>query len=318
MHKVAPAIAAGCAVVVKPAEKTPLSSLWLAGVAREAGLPDGYLNVVVGKAADIAGVLCDDPRVRLITFTGSTAIGQGLRMRARHARVTLELGNATPVVVCADADVPAAATLLGPNGFTFAGQTCVSVQRLYVHEDVYDEFVGELLGVVDGIRAGDPEDPDVTVGPVITAEAHDRLLEWIDEAVEQGARVLRGGSSMGNNVIEPTVLEGVTLDMQVGCKEAFGPLVTLTKFRDLDDAFAQANGTDYGLQAAVFTASLDTALRASAGLEFGSVLVNETPSFRADHMPYGGTKGSGNTKEGPAHAVLEMTEERLVVIKRPT
>lgn len=314
-HKVAPAIAAGCAIVHKPAEKTPLTAIHLARIAEDAGLPAGWLNVVVGPASDIAAVLCEDPRVGLITFTGSSVVGFKLRQQSQFAKVTLELGNSTPVIVCNDANVEYTLDTIMPGTFGFSGQTCVSTQRIYVHDSLFDEFRDALLKRVAELCVGDPALSDTVVGPVITAEAHARLLAWITEATSAGAMLLAGGKDIGNNVIEPTVLTDVPVATQLGCQEAFGPLVVVEPYSELNSAFELANGTVYGLQAAIFTDSLDIAQRASRSLHFGSVLVNESPSFRADHMPYGGTKQSGNTKEGPMFAVREMTESKLVVFK---
>jgi acyl-CoA reductase-like NAD-dependent aldehyde dehydrogenase len=313
-HKIAPALAAGCAVVLKPASQTPLSALLLAELESEAGLPAGWLNVVVGPSSEIGDVLVDDERVRLITFTGSGAVGWKLAERAPKKRVNLELGNATPVIVEPDADVADAAARLAANAFSFAGQSCISVQRIYVHRDVYDDFKAGFLPRVEALAVGDPADEETDVGPLISRDDRDRVLAWVEEAAAGGARVLTGGELDGE-LLRPTVVEGATAEAKLSCEEAFGPVCTLTPYDTLDEALALANGTRYGLQAGIFTASLRTALRASQRLEFGGVTVNEAPTFRADQMPYGGVKDSGNTREGPAWAVRELTEERLVVIQ---
>jgi acyl-CoA reductase-like NAD-dependent aldehyde dehydrogenase len=313
-HKIAPALAAGCPVVLKPASQTPMSALFLAELELEAGLPPGWLNVVVGPASEIGDVLVEDERVKLITFTGSSGVGWGLQVRAPRKRVKLELGNSTPVIVAADADVDTAATKLAANAFAFAGQTCISVQRIYVDRAVHDAFVAAFLPKVEALVVGDPADDDTDVGPVIDPGARSRILEWIDEAKAAGATVLAGGGD--GELIRPTVLGGVPDDANVSCEEVFGPVVIVNPIDSLEEGIARANGTKYGLQAGIFTASIDSALRAADELEFGGVTVNEAPSFRSDQMPYGGVKESGNTKEGPAWAVREMTEERLVVIQR--
>ena len=313
-HKVAPALAAGCAVVLKPASQTPLSALLLAELETEAGLPPGWLNVVVGPAAEIGDVLVEDERVRLISFTGSAEVGWKLRGRAATKKVLLELGNATPVIVEADADVAGAAAKVAANAFSFAGQSCISVQRVYVQRGVYDEFVSNLVRRVEGLTVGDPADEETDVGPVIDEDARERILAWIEEAKGQGATVLTGGETTGEGLIRPTVLAGVTPEMKVSCLEVFGPLCTVTPYDSFAEALELANGTEYGLQAGIFTSNVQTALAAGLGLEFGGVLVNEAPTFRADQMPYGGVKASGNTKEGPPYSVREMTEERLVAI----
>ena len=313
-HKIAPALAAGCPVVLKPASQTPLSALFLAELELEAGLPAGWLNVVVGRASDIGDVLVEDERVKLITFTGSSDVGWGLQERAPRKRVKLELGNSTPVIVAADADIEAAATKLAGNAFAFAGQSCISVQRIYIERPVYDAFVQAFVPRVEALTIGDPADDNTDVGPVIDEGARERILEWIEEAKASGAQLLAGG--LEGELIRPTVLAGVADDQKVSCDEVFGPVVLVNPVDSVDEAIARANGTRFGLQAGIFTASIDSALRAADGLEFGGVTVNEAPTFRSDQMPYGGIKDSGNTREGPAWAVREMTEERLVVIQR--
>jgi acyl-CoA reductase-like NAD-dependent aldehyde dehydrogenase len=313
-HKVAPALAAGCAVVLKPASQTPLSALVLAELETEAGLPAGWLNVVCGSASEIGDVLVEDERVALITFTGSSGVGWKLRERAPRKRVNLELGNATPVIVAADADLDDVATRLAANAFSFAGQSCISVQRIYVQRDAYDAFLEHFLPKVDALVVGDPADDATDVGPLIAQTERDRVLEWIDEATARGARVLTGGTLDGE-LLRPTVVADAPPDAKVACEEVFGPLCTVSPYDALDEAIALANGTRYGLQAGVFTRDVKAALHAARQLDFGGVTINEAPTFRADQMPYGGVKDSGNTREGPAYAVREMTEERLVVLQ---
>ena len=313
-HKLAPALAAGCPVVLKPASATPLSALLLAELELEAGLPEGWLNVLVGPASQIGDVLVEDERVRLITFTGSGEVGWGLQERAPRKRVKLELGNSTPAIVCADSDVEGAASKLAANAFSFAGQSCISVQRIYVERSAYDAFVAAFVPKVEALKVGDPADDDTDVGPVIDADARERIAKWVEEARASGATVLSGGDE--NGLLRPTVIGDVADDQKVSCEEVFGPVVVVNPFDTIDEAIARANATRFGLQAGIFTASIDTALRAAEELEFGGVTVNEAPTFRSDQMPYGGVKASGNTKEGPAYAVREMTEERLVVIQR--
>jgi acyl-CoA reductase-like NAD-dependent aldehyde dehydrogenase len=312
-HKLAPALAAGCAVVLKPASQTPLSALLLAELETEAGLPPGWVNVVVGPASEIGDVLIGDERVKAITFTGSGPVGWQLAERAPKKRVNLELGNATPVVIAADADIDAAAQAMAANAFSFAGQSCISVQRIYVEGDAYDPFVEAFVPRVEQLKVGDPAEDGTDVGPVIDEGAKERILDWIDEARGNGARILAGGDTDGE-LIRPTVIADASPDLKVSCEEVFGPVCTVNRVGSLDEAIRLANGTRYGLQAGIFTASIDTALRAAQELEFGGVVVNEAPTFRADQMPYGGVKDSGNTREGPKYAVHELTEERLVVI----
>src|SRR5256886_3099112 len=312
-HKIAAALAAGCAVVLKPASQTPMSALFLAELEDEAGLPPGWLNVVVGPASEIGDVLVEDERVKLITFTGSSGVGWKLKERAPKKRVNLELGNATPLIVASDADMSIAAAKVSQNAFSFAGQSCISVQRVYVERSAYDEFVRQLVPLVEGLKVGDPGDEDTDVGPVIDKDARERILRWIKASSGQ---VLTGGELEGE-LIRPTVIANPGRDDDVSCEEVFGPVCTVTAVDSIEEAIELANGTRYGLQAGIFTASLDNALRAAQELEFGGVTVNEAPTFRSDQMPYGGVKDSGNTREGPHYAVQEMTEDRLVVVDLP-
>ena len=313
-HKIAPALAAGCAVVLKPASQTPLSALFLAELEHEAGLPSGWLNVLVGPSSEIGDVLVEDERVALITFTGSSDVGWGIRERAPRKRVNLELGNATPVIVEADADVEDAAARCAANAFSFAGQSCISVQRIFVHEAVYDAFRDAFLPRVEALKVGDPADEDTDVGPLIGDSERDRVLAWVEEARAAGATILTGGVLDGE-LLRPTVVERPPVDSHLACDEVFGPVCTLQPYASLDEAIRLANATRYGLQAGIFTSDVKKALAATRALEFGGITVNEAPTFRADQMPYGGVKDSGNTREGPAWAVREMTEERLVVIQ---
>jgi acyl-CoA reductase-like NAD-dependent aldehyde dehydrogenase len=313
-HKLAPALAAGCSVVLKPASQTPLSALLLAELELEAGLPPGWLNVVVGPAGELGDVLVDDERVKLISFTGSGEIGWSLRERAPRKRVNLELGNSTPVIVEADADLDGVAAALATHAFSFAGQSCISVQRVYVQRRAYDDLLARFLPRVEALKVGDPADEETDVGPLIDGDARDRVLAWIEEARAAGAEVLTGGGLEGE-LLRPTVLANAGPELKVSCEELFGPVCTVTPYDTLDEAIDLANGTRYGLQAGIFTASLPSALAAAQRLEFGGVTINEAPTFRADQMPYGGVKASGNTREGPAWAVRELTEERLVVLQ---
>jgi acyl-CoA reductase-like NAD-dependent aldehyde dehydrogenase len=309
-HKIAPALAAGCPVVLKPASATPLSALFLANLEVEAGLPPGWINVIVGSAGAIGDEIVADERVKLITFTGSGGVGWGLAERAHTKRVKLELGNATPAIVCADAPEDTAAKLAA-NAFSFAGQSCISVQRIFVMADRWDSFVADFVPRVEALKVGDPADEDTDVGPVINEGERDRIVTWIRETKGE---VLTGGE-VTDGLIRPTVIANPAPEDKVTCDEIFGPVVSLYRVTSLDEAIERANETRYGLQAAIFTADLKSALRAARELEFGGVTVNEAPTFRADQMPYGGIKASGNTKEGPAWTVREMTEERLVILQ---
>jgi acyl-CoA reductase-like NAD-dependent aldehyde dehydrogenase len=312
-HKLAPALAAGCAVVLKPASQTPLSALLLAELEEEAGLPPGWLNVVVGPASELGDVLIEDERIKAITFTGSGTVGWKLKERAPRKKVNLELGNATPVIVCSDA--PASTVdKIAANAFSFAGQSCISIQRVYVFADRFDDFLRELVPKVEALRVGDPADEETDVGPVIDDDARERILEWIGET---SGEVVTGGDTTDDGLIRPTVVVDPDPAEKVSCEEIFGPVVTVSRVSSLDEAIELANSTRYGLQAGIFTNSLAPALTAAQQLEFGGITVNEAPTFRSDQMPYGGVKDSGNTREGPHYAVHELTEERLVVIDLP-
>src|SRR5512133_4288088 len=312
-HKLAPALAAGCPVVLKPASATPLSALLLAELEDEAGLPPGWLNVVTGPSSEIGDAIVEDERVKAITFTGSSGVGWGLKERAAKKKVSLELGNATPVIIAADADVDAAAKAMAAHAFSFAGQSCISVQRVYLERPVYDGFLERFLPQVEALKVGDPADEETDVGPVIDEDARERIVAWIDEARDAGADVLAGGE-VQDGLIRPTVIANASPELKVSCDEVFGPVVTVNPVDSLDEAIELANSTRFGLQAGIFTGALATALRAAQELDFGGVTVNEAPTFRSDQMPYGGVKDSGNTREGPAYAVRELTEERLVVL----
>ena len=311
-HKLAPALAAGCAVVLKPASATPLSALFLAELEAEAGLPPGWLNVVVGSSSEIGDILVEDDRIAALTFTGSGAVGWALKERAPRKRVNLELGNATPVIVAADAELEDAATRLAANAFSFAGQSCISVQRIYVEQGAYDDFLARFLPKVEALVVGDPADEHTDVGPVIDDDARSRILDWIGDS---GGEVLTGGDTTPEGLIRPTVVAQPRPDSKLLCEEVFGPVCTVSAYGSLDEAIELANATRYGLQAGIFTSDVRAALRAAQALEFGGVTVNEAPNFRADQMPYGGVQDSGNTREGPAYAVRELTEERLVVLQ---
>jgi acyl-CoA reductase-like NAD-dependent aldehyde dehydrogenase len=315
-HKVAPAIAAGCPVVLKPASSTPLSALLLAQTLAESGLPEGFLSVVIGGGGSVGNALVDHPDVPMISFTGSPPVGWGIRQRQPRKHVALELGNSTPVIVEPDADLETAARKLAASGFTHAGQSCISVQRVYVHRDVHARFAELFVAAVDELVVGDPMDEATQVGPVIDAESRERIMDWIDEARRADAEVL-AGAEVRDGLIQPTVLGGIDPAMKVSCEEVFGPVVGMAPYSTVDEAIDLANSSPFGLQAGIFTARADRALTWARRLHFGGVLVNETPTFRADQQPYGGVKDSGNTREGPRFAVQSMTEPKLVVLALP-
>ena len=313
-HKVAPAIAAGCPVVLKPASQTPLSAFGLRDLlVDECGLPPEQLQVVAGSGGTVGNALVDHPDVAMITFTGSPDVGWGIRARAPRKKVGLELGNNAPVVLEPSADLVTAADEIKVAGFSHAGQSCISTQRIYVHEDVETAFLDQLVPRVESLRIGNPLDEATDVSALISTGERDRVKAWIDEATAAGAKVATGGELDGAT-LRPTVLTDVQPDMKVCALEVFGPVVAVQTYATLDEALRLANDTRYGLQAAIFTAELDAALRAARELDFGGVLVNDVPTYRTDQMPYGGLRDSGNTREGPHHAVREMTETRLVIL----
>ena len=314
-HKVAPAIAAGCPVVLKPASQTPFSGIALADLLiGECGLPAEWLHVVTGGGSTVGNALVDHDDVALITFTGSPEVGWGIRARAPRKKVGLELGNNAPVIIEADSDWRTAATKIKAAGFSHAGQSCISTQRVLVHADIADDFVEALVKDVSSLRVGDPMDERTDVSALISAGERDRVAAWIDEATAGGATVAYGGKVDRRGMLAPTVLTGVLPSMKVCSQEVFGPVVAVATYTDLDDALRLANDTRYGLHAAIFTNHLGTAMRAFQTLDFGGVLVNEVPTWRADQQPYGGVRDSGNTREGPAYAVREMTELRMVIL----
>jgi len=313
-HKIAPAVAAGAPMVLKPASATPLTALRIVRLFEECGLPPGWLNVVTcsGSVANHM-VLHDD--VAMITFTGSPEVGWGIRASAPRKRVGLELGNNAPVIIEPDADLDVAVKKIAAGGYGFSGQTCISVQRVYAHRAVHDEFVAALAGAAEQLVVGDPADDATQVSALIQPKESDRVQAWIDEAVDQGAKLVTGGDRTDRDVLRPTVLDGVTRDMKVCTTEVFGPFIGVAAYDTFDEAVELANDTRYGLQASVFTKDIATALSAADRIDFGGVLVNEVPAFRTDQQPYGGVRDSGNTREGPAYAIEEMTERRMIMIQ---
>jgi acyl-CoA reductase-like NAD-dependent aldehyde dehydrogenase len=313
-HKLAPAIAAGCPVVLKPASQTPISSLLLAELLRGLGVPAGWLNVVTGSGSVVGEALATHDDVAYITFTGSSDVGWAMAAKAARKKVRLELGSNSPLIVDSPSDWATAAAKVAVAGFSHAGQSCISTQRIYVHADVADDFIDALVGKVEALVVGDPADEKTDVSALISKGDTDRVKEWIDEAVASGAKVLVGGDIV-DGLLRPTVVEDAPADVRLQCQEVFGPVVTITRYRSFDEALALANDSVYGLQAGVFTTDLGKALQAGQTLEFGGVIVNDVPTFRADQQPYGGIKDSGNTREGPRFAIEEMTERRLVSLQ---
>jgi len=316
-HKVAPALASGNSVILKPASNTPITALILARIVAEAGFPAGSLNTLPIHHQDVP-VLFQSADIHMISFTGSPDAGWLLKQLAHKQRVTLELGGNSGTFVDESADLAAAARQLAVGGFAHAGQSCISVQRIYAHKKIYDPLLEQLLAETRKIKAGNPHESDVVTGPVITGKAADRILAWIDEAVANGAKIECGGKrlDMGQGqVLEPTLLTHVKDSMQVCSKEVFGPVITLARVADCKEAINRINQSDYGLQAAVFSHDIRNIQYAIERLEVGGVIINDAPTYRADHMPYGGMKASGLGREGIRSAMLEMTEEKMVVTK---
>ncbi|MGC2110121.1 MAG: aldehyde dehydrogenase family protein [Candidatus Korobacteraceae bacterium] len=311
-HKVAPAIAAGCPIILKPAPQTPISSLLLAEVVQEAELPEGAL-AVMPLSNDDAALLVADDRIKLLTFTGSAAVGWKLKSQAGKKRVTLELGGNAAVIVHSDVDLQYAAHRCVAGGFSYAGQTCISVQRILVHRPAFDKFTKLLLEGVSKLKLGDPMDENTDVPPLIREQDAVRVVEWIDEAVNAGAKLLCGGKRKGA-MVEPAVLTDTTPNMKVNYAEIFGPVVTVEAYENFEEALGSANHSTYGLQAGVMTRDATLIQAAFEELEVGSVIVGDVPSFRVDQMPYGGVKDSGLGREGPRYAIEDMTERKLLVM----
>jgi acyl-CoA reductase-like NAD-dependent aldehyde dehydrogenase len=311
-HKAGPALAAGNTIVVKPAEETPLTAVRMAEIFAEAGLPDGALRVVHGEAAT-GEALVTHPLPAKITFTGSPPVGKRILSVAGLKRVTLELGNNSGTMVEPDADLARAVPRAVLSAFAYAGQICISLQRLYVHEAIADRFIQELVRQTEALRVGNPLEQGTDVGPLISDEAADRAETWIREAVSQGARMLTGGRREGR-LVWPTVLTDTRPDMPVMCQEAFAPLVSIVRYRSFEDGLRLLADTPYGLQAGIYTNDLRKAFEAVRRLDMGGVMINDTSIFRVDHMPYGGNRMSGIGREGVRFAVEDMTSTRMVVI----
>lgn len=311
-HKVAPAIAAGCSMVLKPAPQTPLSSLLLAEVIQQAGWPDGGFNVVLLSNED-SGLLVTDDRIKLISFTGSAAVGWAIKSNAGKKKVVLELGGNSGVIVHRDADLAYAVGRCVTGGFSYAGQACISVQRILVEQSVFGKFSELLVEGVKKLKVGDPLDESSDLGPLIRESDAIRAHDWVQEAVRGGARLLCGGQRTGS-LLEPTVLTSTKPAMKVNCQEIFAPVVTVEPYPDFDSALKQINNSPYGLQAGLFTRDAKLIFQAYDELEVGGVIAGDVPTFRIDHMPYGGVKDSGFGREGLRDAILDMTEPKLLVM----
>jgi len=314
-HKLAPAIAAGCSIVLKPPSKDPLTMLTVAEIVEEAGAPAGSVSILPMSRA-LGDRLVADDRFAVLSFTGSPAVGWPMKARAGRKKVVLELGGNAAVIVDRTANLAWAVNRITVGSFAYAGQVCISVQRIFVHDDIFDAFVERFRAAAGTLRLGDPLDAETDLGPMVDAKAAARTQAWVDEAVAVGARVLLGGHADGT-FFPPTILVDVPLNAKVCSEEAFAPLVVLARFSDFDAAVAQANDSRFGLQAGVFTNDLGNALRAFDGLEVGGVILNDVPTYRIDNMPYGGVKDSGLGREGLRYAIEDMTEIRILVVARP-
>jgi acyl-CoA reductase-like NAD-dependent aldehyde dehydrogenase len=315
-HKIAPAIASGNAVVLKPAGQTPLSALFIAELFEKAGLPAGGLNVITGSGSLIGEKMVTDERIRKITFTGSAAVGIGIIKKAGLKRVTLELGSNSAVIIDKEVSDPVKIIRRCVQGsFSYQGQVCISVQRIYVHQDIYQSFLEGFIAETIKLKAGDPLEEDTDVSVLISPIETERILNWIDEARSQGAKVACGGQTSGG-IMFPTVITDAGPGLRISCQEVFGPVVVINRVESMEEAVARVNESNYGLQAGIYTGNIHTALDAVGKLQVGGVMVNDIPTFRVDHMPYGGVKDSGIGREGIKYAIEEMTEIKLVVFNQ--
>jgi acyl-CoA reductase-like NAD-dependent aldehyde dehydrogenase len=314
MHKIGPALAGGNTVVHKPASTTPISAIMMADLFTECGLPKGALNVITGPGGSIGEHLCFHKDVAMITFTGSPEVGLRLRNLAGMKRVTLELGNNSAVIVEADANLEEASARCVAGSFAHSGQVCISVQRIFVHETVRSEFMDRMVELTEKLKVGHPHDPGTDISSLITEKEAERVESWIDEAVQHGARLLTGGVRK-RATMEPAVLADVPANVQISCKEAFGPVVGINGYKDLEEAVARVNESDYGLQAGIYTRDIQKAFTAARKVHVGGFMINEIPQYRVDQMPYGGVKLSGTGREGPKYAIEEMTEPKLICWK---
>lgn len=311
-HKVGPAIASGNSVVLKPASQTPLSALFIAELFQEAGLPDGVLNIVTGSGSVVGETLIHDDRVQMITFTGSPAVGIGIRNKAGLKKTTLELGSNAAVIVDKNVEIDRIIDRCIMGAFSNQGQVCISLQRIYAHEEIYDELVEKLGSATKQLKIGDPLDPETDISALISKNETERAVGWIQEAKQQGAVVLIGGETE-DGILQPTILTNVHPTLKVSCQEVFAPIVIVNKVSSVEEAIQYVNDSRYGLQAGIYTENIKQALTAAEQLEVGAVLINDIPTFRVDHMPYGGVKESGTGREGIKYAIEEMTELKLIV-----
>lgn len=311
-HKVGPAIAAGNTVVLKPSSLTPFTALHLGEAMMDAGLPAGYLNIVFGEGDTVGEWLLADKRFALYTFTGSPSVGEHIRKTIGLRRSILELGSNSATIIHNDADIEKASKACVRAAFAYAGQVCISLQRILLHRDIKEKFLDSFIPAVKKLRSGDPLDENTDVGPMITTEAAVKAEEWIKEAVSKGAKLLCGGERNGS-MVQPAVLTNVDKSMQVVCYEAFAPVVTIQEYSTIEEAIEIVNDSEFGLQAGIFTSDIKTAFEAAGKIQVGGVMINDTSMYRVDHMPYGGVKSSGIGREGPKYAIEEMTDLRIIV-----
>ena len=311
LHKLAPALAAGNAVLHKPAERTPLTALRLAELVTRAGAPKGAYNVITGDGPALAARMLRDPDIAMITFTGSMRVGESIRARAGLKRITLELGNNSAVIIEPDADLSTAITRSVQGAFSFSGQVCISLQRAFVHESIFNAYLHGLLAATKKLHVGHPYETSTDIASLIDEPAAIRVESWIQQAVDSGASLVSGGARRFAT-LEPAILTDVPATARISCEEVFGPVLAVYRYRELEEAIEQANSTPYGLQAGIFTNNLPRAFAAARKLQFGGVLINDVPAFRIDHMPYGGIKHSGLGREGPRYAIEEMTDLKLI------
>jgi glyceraldehyde-3-phosphate dehydrogenase (NADP+) len=314
LHKIAPALASGNPIVLKPPSKDPLTMLLVARLLADAGVPAGAVSVLP-MSREVGDAMVEDDRFKLLSFTGSPDVGWDMKRRAGMKKVVLELGGNAGVIVDDDADLTFAAQRTRTGAFSYAGQVCISVQRVFIHEKVYDEFIDDLVVQTKQIKMGDPLDPSTELGPMIDDKAAQRSEQWVQDAVKQGARVLTGGKAEGR-FFQPTVIENAPRESFVCSREAFAPLVTVFKIKNFREGIDAVNDSIYGLQAGVFTNRLEHALTAFERIEAGGIIINDIPTYRIDHMPYGGVKASGLSREGIRYSIEDMTEMRLMVINR--
>ncbi len=314
-HKVGPAIASGNTIVLKPATQTPLSAFLIAELFQEAGLPAGVLNVVTGRGSIVGEKIVKDPRIHMITFTGSPEVGIGIRNKAGLKRVTLELGSNSAVIVDKGVDLDKVVPRCVSGAFAYQGQVCISLQRVYVQDEIFNEFVNKFVQATEELNIGDPLDDNTDISALISSKDVDRALSWIEEAKRGGARIVSGGKANGS-ILQPTVILDADSSLKVSCNEVFAPIVIINRVKSVSEAIEYVNDSRYGLQAGIYTENVHTAMMAAEELQVGGVMINDIPTFRVDQMPYGGVKESGIGREGVKYAVEEMTEMKLVVFNR--